>query len=160
MKNVIIETAQKRFQEFLRTNSEAFEMAITGSIYIMVINTDTYNSIFRELNIHERADAKESVKNLLMKRIETDEEVLHLLRTEEKICFSKHLKGTLAIRALNCYVAISGFSTEMNHKFLTEILMENRQLTEEMRVENHRALIKQLENEYALQVFYPASETN
>ena len=66
MKNVIIETADKRLKDFLHRNEEAYEMSKGKAVYITAINTDTFYSLFRELDKHVPPKySKESVMNLL-----------------------------------------------------------------------------------------------
>ncbi len=118
---------------------------ILRTIYIMVVSTDTYKSVFREIEIAEsEKDPVKSLKILLKNRVQTDEEVIGLLQTGQNISFAQLPETAVAIRGLHCYAAICGLSSDMNYEFLTEIMMEARELTEEMKSKNQMLVMTEV----------------
>lgn len=111
----------------------------------MVVSTDTYKSVFREIEIAEsEKDLVKSLTTLLKNRVQTDEEVCSLLQTGQNISFATFPKTAVAIRGLHCYAAICGLDSNMNYEFLTEIMIETGELTEQMKIKNNNIILREV----------------
>ena len=126
MYNVIIETATKRFENFLSENQEQVNHSKTLYLVTMYLSgSPILEKYLGEIDL---------VHNMKLKNLQNSalEELQKLTLSGEVISTPINYLDAIGIRSWNYITVVCGLPFELNYKFLREVLLRAKELTPEM----------------------------